>query len=435
MTAADRMLSVLAISAALCIVTGRVALAYEHNLSIERTLSEILQDQRLKEAKARGDTSKRDVSDEEASEQQKAATEEKKPARRALLPDVGYSPETSGKFGVKFTDRDIRGLTLDVSADYAIKGQEKARFALVAPALFDGRVMLLAGGEAKTDPQVEFFGLGNNDVGPDELSTNRYTRNNARLAVAFRLDPRLLAVISGEFNNVRIKRGDVSGDTPSTVDAFPGLVGIHGGQTSPIGVALVYDDRDEVTRPIKGWNVIAKYQRVDKALGNRFEFNRWMLDASYLFPLPTRRQVLGIRAAGEYIDSRRRGTPFFELSALGGSDDMRGYHQYRFLGTSMVLVGGEYRVKFFDFDLFDWTNVKIDGVAFLDVGRVWLDHGEVVASYGRGAFRIPQTTEKVRVDGGPGLRFAFGEAIVARLDLGFSEESHGRAYFTFGHTF
>jgi len=296
-------------------------------------------------------------------------------------------------------------------------------------------MLLLAGGELKTDPQVEFFGLGNNGVGPDEISTNRYTRNNGRLAVAWRLTPSLLAVLSGEFNNVRIKRGDVSGDTPSTVDAFPNLVGIHGGQTSPIGVAVVYDDRDEVTRPIEGWNVIGKYQRIDKALGNRFEFNRWMLDASYLYPLPTRRQVLGVRLAGEYIDSRRRGTPFFEMSSLGGSDDLRGYHQYRFLGKSMILVGAEYRVKVFDFDLFTWTNVKIDGVAFADLGRVWLDHEELVASYGPGALTIPHTSENVRFDGGPGLRFAFGEAVVARLDVGFSEEAQGRAYFTFGHTF
>ena len=58
-----------------------------------------------------------------------------------------------------------------------------------------------------------------------------------------------------------------------------------------------------------------------------------------------------------------------------------------------------------------------------------------MASYGPGAITIPHTTEDVHVDGGPGLRFAFGEAVVARLDVGFSNESQGRAYFTFGHTF
>src|SRR5206468_4784849 len=102
----------------------------------------------------------------------------KKPGRRALVPDIGYGPETGPKGGLKFTDRDIEGLTLDASASYAQKGQTHARFSLVAPDLFSGWLIVLGKADYKTDPTVEFFGLGNNDVGPDFLSTNRYTRVN-----------------------------------------------------------------------------------------------------------------------------------------------------------------------------------------------------------------------------------------------------------------
>jgi hypothetical protein len=413
-------------------MVGSVALAYEHNLSIERTISEILQDKRLQEAKERGDTWGRDVSDEDADQQQ---TEEKKPARRAIVPDVGYSPESGAKGGLKFVDRDIRGLTLDLGASAAQKGQQRLRFALVAPDVLDGRLILLAGGDYRTDPRVEFFGLGNNETGPDELSTNRLTRWNGRLAVGVRLEPRLIALVSGEYIDVKIKRGDVRHGVPSTVDEFPDLVGIHGGQTSPLSVALIFDDRNEVTRPVQGWNVMAKYSRIDRALGNRFEFNRYILEASYLYPLITRRQVIGIRAAGEYIDSRSRGTPFFEFSSLGGVEDMRGYFQNRFLGKSKILVGGEYRLKIFDFDFFKLTNVKIDGVGFVDVGRVFLDRDDLGAAFRQPPATLPHTNEKVRVSWGPGLRFALGEAMVARFDLGFSTEEHGQAYVTFGHTF
>jgi hypothetical protein len=60
---------------------------------------------------------------------------------------------------------------------------------------------------------------------------------------------------------------------------------------------MIFDGRNEVTRPTQGWNMIAKYQRVDRALGNRFEFNCYIAEVSYLYPLITRRQVIGVRAA------------------------------------------------------------------------------------------------------------------------------------------
>src|SRR6266446_10899126 len=69
---------------------GTAASAYEHNLSIERTFAEILQDKHLQDAKASGDTWGRDVSDEAAGQEGAG----KAPTRRAILPDIGYSPET-----------------------------------------------------------------------------------------------------------------------------------------------------------------------------------------------------------------------------------------------------------------------------------------------------------------------------------------------------
>lgn len=41
----------------------------------------------------------------------------------------------------------------------------------------------------------------------------------------------------------------------------------------------------------------------------------------------------------------------------------------------------------------------------------------------------------MRVSYGGGLRIALSEAILARTDVGFSEEESGLVYLTFGHTF
>ncbi|MGH7896606.1 MAG: BamA/TamA family outer membrane protein, partial [Candidatus Binatia bacterium] len=305
------------------------------NLENERTLSEILQDKRMEEARQRGDYSRRDSSAEEQDrDQAKEDAEGKKESRRAILPEIGFSPEKGANGGIKFTDRDIRGLTLDLSASAAQMGQYKGRFALVAPELFSGWLILLAGGEYLMDPTYEFFGLGNNDVGPDELSTHELQRTIGTLAVALRLTNRFTAVVSGEYTEIQIHRGDRRDGVPSTVDVFPNLAGIGGGKTNPISAALIFNDRDDVTRPTRGWNVISKYQRIDEALDNDFEFDRYIFEASYLYPFLTRRQVIGVRGGGEYISTKKRRTPFFQFSSLGGGDDMRGYFLDRFLGLS-----------------------------------------------------------------------------------------------------
>ncbi len=420
----------------LLVVPLSVATASEDNIDTERTLSEVIQNKRLEEAKERGDTSKRDASaEEDAIERQQEWEQGKKQSTRAIVPQIGYNPENGAKGGIKFTDRDIRGLTLDVSALAAEKGQLKGHVDVVAPDLLGGWVILFLRGGFESDPHEEFFGLGNNDVGPDELSSTGLQQINGRVALGLRLSTRFVLVASGDYNAIQIRRGTRLHSTPFTLDQFPNLAGIDGGKTSPISASLIFDDRDDVTRPTQGWNVIAKYQRIDKSLDNDFEFNRYIFEASYLYPLLSRRQVIGLRAGGEYIDTKARQTPFFEYSSLGGGDDMRGFFFDRFRGQAKFIAGGEYRLKIFDFDFFNIWNVKIDGVGFGDAGRVFLDREDLATEFGEPEQTLPKTNDKMRYSYGGGLRFALGEAILARVDVGFSDEEHGLVYLVFGHTF
>jgi outer membrane protein assembly factor BamA len=238
----------------------------------------------------------------------------------AVLPQVGYSPAKGINAGVKFTDRNATSerLTLDVEANYALELQQNARMAVVAPHFFDDMVIAALEGEYLYDPTKEFFGLGNNDVGPDPQSTNGYRLLSGLATLAVRPLPRLTLAVTAGVTNVQITRGRLEDSTPSTADAFPDLVGLHGGYTNPIAFSIVYNNREEITRSTRGWNLIAKIQHVDHALGNEFQFTRYILDASYLYPLLTRRRVLGLRVGGEYIDSKRREVPFYEYSSLGG---------------------------------------------------------------------------------------------------------------------
>jgi outer membrane protein assembly factor BamA len=354
-----------------------------------------------------------------------------------VLPIIGYSPEKGPNAGVKFTDRNATAehLTLDLQGSYALKRQQNLSLGLVAPHFFHDRFILAFQGTYDFDPTREFFGLGNNDVGPDALSTNEHQRLSFLGTMALRPLPRLILAFTGGYTDVRIAKGRLENDTPATAALFPDLVGIDGGHTNPLAFSIVYTNREDLTRPTQGWHVIAKVQLVSHALGNDFQFTRYILNASYLYPLLTRRQVLGVRVGGEYIDAKRREVPFYEQSSLGGSEDLRGFFFDRFLGHARAMINGEYRLKLLDFNFFKLWRVRIDGVAFGDIGRVFITNSDLVSDYGTTSEPIPASFDHFRYSYGGGTRIALGEAILARIDVGFSNEETGLVYLTFGHTF
>lgn len=355
----------------------------------------------------------------------------------AILPQVGVSPEKGPNGGVKLTDRDFTplDLTLDLQATLAAKGQQHVDGVLVSPKLGTDLLMLLAEGEFYTDPAKEFFGLGNNYVGPDELSTNRYERLTGTLGIGARLSRGFALIASGAYDEIDIRRGHREGSTPSTVDRFPDLVGIRGGRTNPLSLSLLFNNRQDLTRPTRGWSVIAKATWVPRGLGNDFSYRRYLLDAGYLYPLLTRRQVVGLHFGGQYLDGGARDVPFYELSSLGGANDLRGFFQDRFLGKAELFANAEYRLKLFDFDFFDIWHVQIDGVAFGDAGRVFFSTNEIARELGEPEQSVPRVDDQFRFSYGGGTRIALGEALVARIDVGFSSEETGLLYLVFGHTF
>jgi outer membrane protein assembly factor BamA len=426
--------------------------AEEDPISTERSLIDVIQAGRVEQRKAQGaeehagevpTEAKPEETPAGTSEQPGSGTREKpqgtqgapQPRSWAILPQIGYSPEKGANGGIKFKDRDVTPLhlTIDVAGNAAVNGQYHLNTLLISPAFFTDRLLLLAEGEYYSDPRKKFFGLGNNDVGPDPLSTNRYQRITGTLALGSRLSRRFALVASGDFNDIEISRGHLEGSTPSTTSRFPDLTGIDGGRTNRLSLSLLFNDREDVARPTRGWSIIAKATWVPHGLGNDFSYTRYTLDASYLYPLIWRRQVLGLHVGGQYIDTKRRHTPFYELSSLGGDRDLRGFFQDRFLGSSNVVTNIEYRLKLIDFH-FIW-DVQIDGVVFGDAGRVFYSDEDIASELGQPVATIPPTNNEFRYSYGGGTRIALGEALVARIDVGFSDEETGLVYLVFGHTF
>ena len=99
------------------------------------------------------------------------------------------------------------------------------------------------------------------------------------------------------------------------------------------------------------------------------------------------------------------------------------------------MINGEYRLKLLDFDFYDIWRVRIDGVAFGDMGRVFLNESDLSRQFEVNSDLLPSVFEQFRYSYGGGVRIALGEAILARIDVGFSNEETGLVYLTFGHIF
>jgi hypothetical protein len=189
-------------------------------------------------------------------------------------------------------------------------------------------------------------------------------------------------------------------------------------------------------RPTRGWRVILKAIHTNKALFSDFEYTRYILDAGYLRHfLPRRRAVAGVRVNGEWIDAPFGQIPFWELSELGGQDTMRGFFPHRFLGKARLLLNGELRFKLVDFDFFDLWRVQLDGVAFGDGGRVFIDDDDLSDEFHVDEDLIGRILDDFQYSYGGGLRIALSDALVARIDVGFSDEETALVYLAFGHTF
>jgi hypothetical protein len=97
------------------------------------------------------------------------------------------------------------------------------------------------------------------------------------------------------------------------------------------------------------------------------------------------------------------------------------------------VINGEYRLKLLDFNFFDFWRVRIDGGAFGDMGRVFLNSTDRSDEFEVNSDLLPRLFEDFRYSYGAGVRIALGEAILARIDVGFSNEETALVYLTFGH--
>jgi outer membrane protein assembly factor BamA len=174
-----------------------------------------------------------------------------------------------------------------------------------------------------------------------------------------------------------------------------------------------FDSRDSPLNPRSGGNyqVEGRYY-LDHDHGE-FSFRHWRVEVQHYFPFFNERRVIAFRGKVELTDTNSDQTvPFYLMPVLGGSEDLRGYREFRFRDLNSAVGNLEYRWEAFS---------GLDLAVFGDAGDVLpeardMDLTDFKTSYGFG------------------LRFNTARSVFLRIDFGFGGEGM-RTFVKFNHVF
>lgn len=188
------------------------------------------------------------------------------------------------------------------------------------------------------------------------------------------------------------------------------ITGAAGGIVSSLGFLTLYDNRDNIFYPSRGWKAEGLLAYNGPGLGSPFTYTRITTDVSYYQALGTR-QVLALNLFGDFTVGD---PPFQELALLGGTKKARGFYQGRYRDKQLLLGQAEYRFPLF-----------------------WRFRGALFAAYGGVAPRLSDfQLDQFRLTFGGGIRFALNpaEKIYVRLDVGWGDRQ-AAYYLTIGEAF
>jgi len=181
----------------------------------------------------------------------------------------------------------------------------------------------------------------------------------------------------------------------------------RGGVTNSLSPMIIYDTRDSVLDPKKGWYASLEAEFAGGALGGDNTFAKYVLDVRHFIDTGPD-TVLALRLLGGTSDTS---LPDYEKFGVGGVNTLRGYDLFEFEGEKMLVCNLEYR----------WTVSENTQVVFFgDAGYAW-------------PYEEPVSFEDIKTGYGVGIRVDTPIGPV-RLDYGIGERG-GQTYFSIGHTF
>jgi len=300
---------------------------------------------------------------------------------------------------------DPAGSELRFIVSYAEKIARELTFSYTDPALSGGRYTLNIGATFFKHPTERFFGFGPNTVLIDQTN---YTAPEIRANWKFGIHANEVTQISvsQRFRNMAtIQQGATS--LPFTLNEFPTTPGVNGATILGERITFHYDTRDNLITPTDG-TAITVYAEINnnfKASKNPV-YSRYEMEVKKLFPSESKRAILLVR--GDLQATIGTNVPFYELSSLGGQNNLRGYGGNRFIDRNLISLSVEERIHVLRTKLFGVT-ADFEVAPFLDTGQVFDDYLKI-------------SFKDYRMTPGVGFRGIVRPNVVGRVDYGYSHE-------------
>lgn len=288
------------------------------------------------------------------------------------------------------------------AAQVSAKRSVKIDAQLLAPSFSNGRFF--------TDLYAvrhNYGGLHYHGPGPDSEKTGRsnFRYEDAAFDGLLGVNLGRYLKLGGTAGHLRVNVGPgrderfASAEQIYSPDQAPGID--HQTNFLRYGSFLQLDYRDAATGPRSGGNYLFQYDYYSDRKLKLHDFHRLDMELQQHIPFFNKRRVIALRGKTVLTETRHdQAVPFYLQPVLGGSDDLRGYHCYRFYGNNLLLMNAEYRFETFS---------GLDTAIFADAGKVFPRRSQL-------------NFKNLESSVGFGLRFNVRNAVFLRIDVGFSHE-------------
>lgn len=252
--------------------------------------------------------------------------------------------------------------------------------------------------------KYNFFYYG---VGQNAVSEELYDVDFPRIMVnaTRRVLPNIYLGVRYQYENFQVHNQQPAGELIK--GNIPGSLG---SVVSGAGIGMVYDSRDSIFYPRKGFYSETHFTNYGKLWGGNFNYNRLIIDVTG-YKVLFKDVVLATNSYNSFITGT---APFQQMSLIGGTKKMRGYYEGTFRDQNLMMLQAETRFPLF------W---RFGAVAFGSIGFIGNNTDFI-------RFNDPKYTY------GAGLRFKITpkDHLNLRIDYGIGPGTSG-AYITIGEAF
>lgn len=338
--------------------------------------------------------------------------------RRMYAPSLNYNQSAGVTGTFRFFDYPSNDCEIQAVASYSQENNQRFLFDYLNRRCLGSRFVFSFRAGYSQDGFARFYGLGPDT---DEASESNYSRDQFEIRfTGGRYLTRHFRVELEEMFRITDVRKGILGALPDTRESFSGVPGLGGSQVWLHQLSFIYDSRDSVNMPKRGFYAAFSAGVGRNVLFGRVDEERYTTDFRYFHAWGGADSdfVSAIRLTTESVGGRQ--VPFSEIAGLGGSDLLRGYGADRFTDNVLLLVSLEQRCIVHKQRVFD-LDAEFEVSPFFDAG---VTGGEF------GTLQLKDVKPAV----GIGLRGLTRPDIVGSLDIALGEEGV-RVFIGLGYTF